>query len=332
MATSGSRAVLLRGYGDVDVLHIEEVDRPAPGGGEVLVEVAAAGLNRADVLQRRGAYPAPPGSPAQIPGLEFAGTVVELGPGARELRAGDRVMGIAGGGAMATHIAAHERMLCRVPDRLDLVTAAAVPEVFMTAYDALFEQAGLVMGEALLVHSVGSGVGTAAVQLAARAGARAIGTSRTADKLERCRELGMADGALVGEDGRFAERVAELTQGRGADVVLDTVGGAYLEENVRALAPGGRLVVIGLMGGPTGAMLLGPLMTKRARVIGTVLRSRPLEEKARLTQLLALHVAPLLAAGRLVPVVDQVMPMDEVREAHRRMESNRTFGKIVLRW
>jgi NADPH:quinone reductase len=328
----GSRAVLLRGAGDVDVLHIEEVERPVPGGGEVLVEVAAAGLNRADILQRRGAYPAPPGSPAQIPGLEFAGTVAELGPRARELRVGDRVMGIAGGGAMATHLVTHERLLVRVPDSLDLVQAAAVPEVFMTAHDAVVLQAGVTMGETLLVHSVGSGVGTAAVQLAARAGVRAIGTSRTADKLERCRPLGMSDGILVERDGHFADRVAELTAGRGADVILDTVGAAYLEENVRALAPRGRLVVIGLMGGVTGQLPLGPLLAKRASVTGTVLRSRPLEEKASLAQAFAHQVVPLLADGRLVPVVDQVISMEEIRDAHRLMESNKTFGKIVLRW
>jgi putative PIG3 family NAD(P)H quinone oxidoreductase len=327
-----SRAVVLRGAGDVDVLHIEDVERPAPGGGEVLVEIAAAGLNRADCLQRRGMYPAPPGSPARIPGLEFAGTVVELGPGAIELREGDRVMGISGGGAMATHLAAHERMLCRVPERLDLVTAAAVPEVFMTAYDALFWQASLAMGEVLLVHAVGSGVGTAAVQLAARAGARTIGTARSPAKLERCRGLGMSDGIAVERDGRFADRVLELTSGRGADVVLDAVGGAYLEENVRALAPRGRIAVIGLMGGASGQLPLGQLLGKRALIFGTVLRTRPLEEKAALTQAFSRHVVPLLADGRLEPVIDQVMAMTDVRDAHRRMESNKNTGKIVLRW
>jgi NADPH:quinone reductase len=326
-----SRAVVLRGAGDVDVLHLEDVDRPVPGGGEVLVEVAAAGLNRADCLQRRGMYPAPPGSPAQIPGLEFAGTVIEVGPGARELRAGDRVMGIAGGGAMATHLTAHERMLCRVPAEMDLVTAAALPEVFMTAFDALFWQAELAMGETLLVHAVASGVGTAAVQLAARAGARAIGTTRSPDKLDRCRALGMAEGIAV-EGGRFADRVAELGGGRGADVVLDTVGGAYLEENLRALAPRGRIVVVGLMGGASAPLPLGLLLTKRARIHGTLLRSRPLEEKASLTQAFSRQVVPLFADGRLVPVVDEVLPMEEVREAHRRMEANRNVGKIVLRW
>ena len=328
---SGSRAVLLRGHGDVDVLELADVERPVPGGGEVLIEVAAAGLNRADVLQRRGMYPAPPGAPAEIPGLELAGTVVEVGPGASELRAGDRVMGITGGGAMATHIAMHERLLCRVPERLDLIHAAAVPEVFMTAHDAMFSQAELAVGEVVLVHSVGSGVGTAAVQLAARAGARSIGTSRTDDKLDRSSELGMTDGIAV-RDGRFADRVLELTAGRGADVIIDTVGAAYLEENLRALAPRGRMIVIGLMGGPSGTLPLGMLLTKRARITGTVLRSRPLEEKAAVTQAFARHVLPLLADGRVVPVIDRVFAMDDIRDAHRRMEANESFGKIVLRW
>ncbi len=327
----GSRAVVLRGHGDPSVLELAEVERPVPGGGEVLVEVAAAGLNRADVLQRRGMYPAPPGAPALIPGLELAGTVVEVGAGAADLRVGDRVMGITGGGAMATHIAMHERLLCRVPERLDLVHAAAVPEVFMTAHDAMFSQAELAMGEVVLVHSVGSGVGTAAVQLAARAGARSIGTSRTEDKLDRSSELGMSDG-VTARDGRFADRVLELTDGRGADVIVDTVGAAYLEENLRALAPRGRMIVIGLMGGASGALPLAMLLAKRARIAGTVLRSRPLEEKAAVTQAFARHVLPLLADGRVVPVIDRVFAMDEIRDAHRRMESNETFGKIVLRW
>ena len=324
--------MVLRGAGDVDVLHLEEVDRPVPGGGEVLVEVAAAGLNRADCLQRRGMYPAPAGAPAQIPGLEFAGTVVELGPGALGFRPGDRVMGITGGGAMATHLVSHERLLCAVPPGMDLVTAAAVPEVFMTAYDALFGQGELAMGETLLVHAVGSGVGTAAVQLAARAGARSIGTSRSPEKLERCRALGMSNGIAVEPGGRFADRVVELTSGRGADLVLDSIGAAYLEENLRALAPRGRVVVIGLMGGASGPLPLSLLLVKRARLLGTVLRSRPLEEKASVTQAFALHVLPLLADGRLSAVVDEVMPMEQVREAHRAMEQNRNFGKIVLRW
>ena len=321
---------MLRGAGDVDVLHIEDVARPVAGTGEVLVEVAAAALNRADCLQRRGLYPAPPGAPRDVPGLELAGVVVEVGAGVLDLVVGDRVMGITAGGAMATHVALHERTLVRVPPSLDLERAAAVPEVFMTAFDA-FAQADLAMGEVALVHAAGSGVGTAAIQLAVHAGARVIGTSRTADKLARCRSLGMADGVVV-EGGAFAARVRELTGGRGADVILDCVGAAYLEENVRALAPRGRLVLVGLLGGATGTLPMALLLAARGRIHGTVLRSRPLEEKAVLAQAFARQAVPLLADGRLVPVVDAVMPMTDVREAHRRMERNETFGKIVLAW
>jgi len=233
---------------------------------------------------------------------------------------------------MATHIAAHERTLVPVPAGLDLDRAAAVPEVFMTAYDALFLQAGLAVGDDVVIHAVGSGVGTAAVQLVARAGARSIGTSRDDGKLERCRALGMSEGILVDGERRFADRVRAMTGGGGAAIILDCVGAAYLEENVRALAVGGRLVVIGLLGGASGTLPMGVLLSRRARVLGTVLRSRQLEEKAELAQKFIAHVLPLLADGRLVPVVDAVMPMSEVREAHRRMESNDTFGKIVLRW
>ncbi len=327
-----AKAVVIRGAGEPDVLDLVDVERPVAGAGEVVVEIAAAGLNRADCLQRRGLYPAPPGVAPDVPGLEFAGVVAERGTGAARFAIGERVMGIAAGGAMATHIAVHERTLVPVPASLDLERAAAVPEVFMTAYDALFLQAGLAMGDDVLVHAVGSGVGTAAVQLIARAGARSIGTSRDEGKLDRCRALGMGEGILVDGEKRFADPVRALTGGQGAAIILDPVGAAYLEENLRALAGGGRLVVIGLLGGASAALPLGILLARRARLLGTVLRSRPLEEKAELAQKFTAHVMPLFADGRLVPVVDEVMPMSEVREAHRRMEKNQTFGKIVLRW
>ena len=327
-----AKAVVIRGAGEPDVLDLVDVEQPVAGAGEVVVEIAAAGLNRADCLQRRGVYPAPAGSPADIPGLEFAGVVAERGPGATRFAIGERVMGIAGGGAMATHIAVHERTLVPVPPALDLERAAAVPEVFMTAYDALFLQAGIAIGDDVLIHAVGSGIGTAAVQLVARAGARSIGTSRDEGKLDRCRALGMNEGILIDGERRFADGVRALTGGHGAAIVLDSIGAAYLEENVRALAVGGRLVVIGLLGGVSAPLPLGLLLARRARVLGTVLRSRPLEEKAALAQAFTAHVLPLFADGRLVPVVDAVMAMAEVREAHRRMEKNETFGKIVLRW
>lgn len=326
-----ARAVKIRGAGGVDVLFIDALEVRDPGPHEVLVEVAAAGLNRADVLQRRGFYPAPAGVVPDVPGLEYAGTVAAVGPGVRAARVGDRVMGIVAGGAMATHLVTHERELVPVPAGMPLERAAAVPEAFFTAYDALFAQGRLALGEWVLIHAVASGVGTAALHLARAAGARVIGTSRTQDKLERLRGLGLENGVLVGAEG-FHERVDELTGGAGASVILDGVGAAYLEQNLRCLASRGRLVIIGLLGGVSGTVPLRMLLDRRAQIIGTVLRSRPLEEKAALARRVAAHVVPLLADGTIEPVIDAVLPMEEVGAAHARMESNQSFGKIVLRW
>jgi putative PIG3 family NAD(P)H quinone oxidoreductase len=328
-----ARAVVIEGKGEVDVLRIGEIAVRDPGPGELLIEVAAAGLNRADVLQRRGFYPAPAGVPANVPGLEYAGTVAELGAGVTDLAKGDRVMGIVAGGGMASHVVVHSREAIRVPEGMALADAAAIPEVFLTAFDALFAQAWLGMGQTVLVHSVGSGVGTAALQLARAVSARALGTSRTQDKLDRCKPLGLAtEDAILVSDKRFAAQVAERTGGRGADVILDTVGAAYLSDNLAALATRGTLVVIGLMGGASAELALGALLQKRAHVVGSVLRSRPLEEKAALAQAFARAALPLFARGALTPVVDSVLPMSEVQQAHRRMEQNDTFGKIVLSW
>lgn len=326
-----ARAVRIREPGDVSVLVLDDVQVREPGPGEVLVEVAAAGLNRADLVQRRGAYPAPVGYPADIPGLEFAGTVLRPGSDTSAFKPGDRVMGITGGGGMCTHLVAHERELLRVPSNLSLTEAAAVPEAFLTAWDAMFSQAGLSPGETLLVHAVASGVGLAALQLAHAAGAVVVGTSRTRSKLERCASFGL-EHPVVPDDGRFAEQVSRATDERGVDVVLDLVGGAYLEQNLRALAVKGRIVVVGLMGGREAPLPLGLLLARRATVIGTVLRSRPLEEKAALTQAFARRALPLFASGKLRPVVDDVLPMTSVREAHERMERGDTFGKLVLAW
>ncbi len=325
------RAVRIRGRGGVEVLAIERLDVRAPGPDEVLIEVAAAGLNRADLLQRRGLYPAPPGVAEDVPGLEYAGVVADTGDRVTAFARGDRVMGIVGGGAMATHLVAHERELVPVPDGLELDEAAAVPEVFMTAFDALFERGGVEIGHSVLLHAVGSGVGTAAVQLLHAAGARSIGTARTQDKLERCRTLGLDEAVLV-RDGEFAAEVERCSGGRGVDVILDTVGAAYLEQNVRVLAEGGRIVIIGLMGGATAKTPLAALLSKRVTIVGSVLRSRPLEQKATLARRFAAQVVPLFESGRLRPVIDQVLPMERVAEAHTLMEQNRNFGKIVLRW
>jgi NADPH2:quinone reductase len=328
-----ARAVVIDGKGDADVLGLGTLAVREPGPGEVRVAIAAAGLNRADVLQRRGFYPAPKGAPAHVPGLEYAGTVESLGEGVTATAIGARVMGIVAGGGMASHVVVHERELVRVPDALSIEDAAAIPEVFMTAYDALFPQGGLALGQTVLLHAIGSGIGTAALQLVRATGARALGTSRTEDKLARCCALGLdaQDGFLV-HDKRFAARVLERTAGRGADVILDTVGAAYLAENLQALAPLGRMVVIGLLGGATAELPLGALLAKRAVLRGSVLRSRSLEEKAELAQSFTRAVIPLFERGAVKPIVDCVLPMSEVAEAHRRLERDQTFGKIVLRW
>lgn len=329
-----AKAVRIKSHGGPEVLAVDRVSVDSPGPGQVLVEVVAAGLNRADLLQRRGVYPAPAGVAPDVPGLEYAGHVAEVGDGVTSFAAGDEVMGIVAGGAMATHLVVHEREVIRVPEGLSLVHAAAIPEAFLTAYDALYDQAELRPGEHVLIHAVGSGVGTAALALARLSGAHAIGTSRSEDKLARCAELGLEHGVVV-EKGvpRFANATRELTEGRGADVVLDLIGAAYLAESVDALAPLGRMILVGLVGGVSAELSLSTVLRKRARLFGTVLRSRPLEEKAALTQRFARCIAPLFgAAGRLAPVIDAVLPMSEVQAAHERMERDATFGKIVLTW
>jgi NADPH:quinone reductase-like Zn-dependent oxidoreductase len=235
---------------------------------------------------------------------------------------------------MATHLVVHEREAIAVPAEMALTHAAAIPEAFLTAYDALLEQAELTVGEHVLIHAVASGVGTAALQLVRLAGAHSLGTSRSDEKLERCAELGLSEGLRVEKGAaRFADAVRSFSGGRGADVVLDLVGGAYLGENLDALAPGGRMIVVGLLGGASAELPLGKLLAKRLRVFGTVLRSRPLEEKAWLARRFATRIAPSFASGGpLSPVVDAVLPMSEVQDAHARMERDDTFGKIVLTW
>lgn len=313
------------------MLDLVEVPHRAPGSGEVCVSVAAVGLNRADLLQRRGLYPPPADVPADVPGLEYAGTIEALGEGVREFSVGDRVMGLVGGGATSTSLVVHHRELMRVPDGMSLEEAAAVPEVFVTAWDALFLQAELAAGETCLVHAVGSGVGTAAVQLCRAAGVRVLGTARTASKFKLVKPLGL-DGGIEVREGRFADDVLALTNNVGVDTVLDPVGPAYFAENARAMASRGRLVLIGLMGGATGEFPFAQVLMKRLHVLGSVLRSRPHEEKARLAQEFARVVVPMFERGLLRPVVDAVMPMTAIREAHVRLERNDTVGKIVLTW
>lgn len=326
------KAVTIVSFGGIEGLEVREVaGAPRAVADRVRVRVRAAGLNRADILQRLGRYPAPQGYPQEIPGLEFAGEVSEVGDDVRRWKIGDRVFGITGGGAQAEFVTAPEGTLAEIPSNLDWTEAAAVPEVFMTAHDALFTQCGVQMGERILIHAAGSGVGTAAIQLVRAAGAIAYGTSRTADKLEKAKEFGLTDSVAVSSDPMmFADAVKNWTNDRGVDVVLDLVGAAYLKANLAALATKGRLIFVGTTSGAKAEIDISMAMGKRLRIMGTALRSRSLEEKAAATRLFAQHVVPLLATGTVRPVIDKVFRMQEVREAHRRLESNESFGKVVL--
>ena len=317
-------------------LLLREVETPEPGPGQARVRVRACGVNRADVLQRKGAYPAPPDAPQDIPGLEIAGEVDAIGPGVFDRKVGDRVFGIVSGGAYAEAVVVHARTLAPIPDvagtPMSFTDAAAVPEAFITAYDALVVQCGLTAGEHVLVHAAGSGVGTAAVQIARAIGARAIGTARTEEKLTRTAALGMVHGIVPeSKEGRpvFAGAVQALTRGAGVDVVLDLVGGPYFEESLRALRGSGRIVLVGLLAGAQANLDLGLLLRQRLHIMGTVLRARPLEEKILATQLLE-RLAPLFGSGALVPIIARVLPLAGAADAHALMESNATFGKIIL--
>lgn len=326
------RAVTITSFGDVEGLEIRDVpDAPHASLDRVRVRVRAAGLNRADILQRLGRYPAPPGYPEEIPGIEFAGEVAEVGGEVRTWEIGDRVFGIIGGGGQAEFVTVPENHLARIPNSLDWAEAAAIPEVFMTAHDALFTQCELTTGEHVLIHAAGSGVGTAAIQLVKAAGAFAYGTSRTADKLERAKELGLVSSVVTGSDPmKFVEAAKDWTGGAGVQVVLDLVGGAYLEANLKSLATRGRLIFVGTTSGSRAEIDYAIVMSKRLRIVGTSLRTRPAEEKATATRLFAQQVVPLLATGAVLPVIDKVFKMEEVRAAHQRIESNESFGKVVL--
>jgi len=331
MQVERMRAVVIAQHGGVEGLEVREVERPIAVGNRVRVRVHAAALNRADLLQRRGHYPAPPGAPANIPGLEFAGEVEQVGADVRTWRTGARVFGITGGGAQAEYVVVPEDALAEIPDTLDWTAAAAVPEAFITAHDALFTQGALSLGERVLVHAAGSGVGLAAIQLAHAAGASVCGTARTAEKLARAREFGLDAVVTVGDEPQvFADAVRAWTNGAGVQVILDLVGASYLAANLDALARRGRLLLVGTMGGAQAPLNFGVVMSKRLHIIGTVLCARSAEEKARATRLFATHVGPLLARAVVRPVIDRTYALNDVRAAHERLESNESFGKVVL--
>ena len=325
------KSIVITQPGGPEVLALEERPVPVPGPGEVRVRVHASALNRADLLQRRGSYPAPPGAPADVPGLEYAGEVDAIGEGSGLWAVGTRVMGNVGGGGHAEYVVVHERAAIRIPQSCTVEEAAAIPEAFLTAYDALFRQLDLKVGERVLIHAVGSGVGTAAVQLARAAGAETLGTSRTAEKLARAAELGLEVGIDTSRED-LAEAVNQATSGSGVHAVMDLVGGKLLEASLRVLALRGRAIVVGTTGGSKAEIDLGLLLRRRIHLLGTVLRSRPPEEKIALAREFSSSVLPLLSSGRIRPVVDSVFSFADIRKAHERMEANATFGKIVLTW
>jgi putative PIG3 family NAD(P)H quinone oxidoreductase len=324
------RAVVFTAAGGPEVIGVREVPTPFPGAGEVRVRVRAAGLNRADIYQRRGGYPAPPGWPADIPGLEYAGDVDAVGPGVTAWRPGDRVMGLVGGGAQAEAAVVPAAEVLPLPANLSYAEGAAIPEVFYTAYDALVNRARLAPGERVLIHAVGSGVGTAAGQIAKQLGATVIGTSRSADKLARAAAYGVDVGIDTSRTA-FATAIREPVH-----VVLDVLGAGALSDNLSVLAPRGRLVILGLMAGRRAEVDLDPVLRKRLEIIGSVMRSRGPEERAALAAQLREQVLPLFeprgGAPKLRPVVERTYPMERLAEAHGVMEQNENFGKLVGEW
>jgi NADPH2:quinone reductase len=316
---------------DGESIELRDVPEPRePGSGEVVVRVHAAALNRADLLQSRGNYPPPPGYSPNIPGMEFAGEVVSVASDVTEWKTGDRVMAITSGEAQAEVVVVDDRLLMRIPETLSFAAAAAIPEAFITAHDAVFSQAQLRSTETLLIHAVGSGVGLAALAMAKARGIKVIGTSRTADKLDRCRDLGLDHGIATGNGPVFADKVKRLTDGKGADVILELVGGDYFPEDLAALAVKGRIILVGLTAGRESEINLGMALQKRATIIGTVLRPRSPEEKATVSHLFADAFLDAFAKGEIKPVVDRTFPAPEAKQAYKYLASNESFGKVVL--
>ena len=325
------QAVWISTYGGPEVLEIRTVGKPPFNDEQVLVRVRASSLNRADLLQRQGKYPPPPGFPAEIPGMEFAGEVAEVGSSVTRWKPGQRVFGLIAGGAHAQYVVTNEYLLAEIPPNLDWAQAGAVPEVFITAQDALWTQADLRPGESVLIHAVGSGVGLAAVQLARAIQAVPFGTSRTPDKIEKSKPLGLEDGIVLHDNfDHLASAAEKWTAGKGINVLLDLVGGPYVKASQKAMAHKGRMILVGTVAGGSYELDARYVMSKRLQIRGTVLRARSLEEKMTATRLFAAEVVPLLASGALNPNIDSVFPLAEISKAHQRLESNETFGKVVV--
>lgn len=322
-------AITISEPGDPDVLTWTEQPDPRPGPGEVVLDVAAAAVNRADLLQRKGQYP-PPAGVSEVPGLECSGTVAELGEGVTDLRVGDEVCALLAGGGYAQRVVVPAGQVLPVPSGVDLVTSAALPEVACTVWANVVLTAGLVAGETLLVHGGAGGIGTHAIQVGKALGAWVAVTAGSAERLERCGSLG-ADVLINHHEQDFVEEVRGATDGRGADVVLDNMGAKYLPRNVSALARNGRLVVIGMQGGAKGELNLGALLAKCGSVTATTLRHRPVEEKSAIVAEVATQLWPLVGAGTVRPVVHEVMPVERAADAHQALEEGSVFGKLVLK-
>ena len=328
--SSSMRAAVIESQGDVGTVSLKEVPKPIPGPGEILARVCTSGVTRADLLQLHGKHPAPDGWPKDILGMEFSGVVEALGSDTKRWQVGDRVMGLLGGGGYAEYVTTHESTVMPVPDGMSEHDAGAIPEVFMTAFDAAVLQMELSAGEVVLIHAVGSGVGTAAVQIGRAIGAITIGTSRTREKLEAASELGLDDAVLA--DADWPEKVLEVTRGRGVDVILDLVGGPYIPGNQRVIAPRGRHIVVGVPGGAVAQIDLRAMMLRRVTLRGTVLRARPVEEKAVLTRAFEDQLLSFFSIGELKPVIHRVFPPEDAAVAHEVMASNENFGKLLIHW
>jgi NADPH2:quinone reductase len=324
------KAVYIAEPGGPEVLEVREVDDPVPGHGEVLIDVVAAGLNRADVQQRRGFYPPPPGA-SEIPGLEVSGRIAGFGPGVtKAFSVGDKVVALLAGGGYAEKVAVPAEQVLRIPDGVDLVTAASLPEVAATVYSNLIMTAQLQAGETVLIHGATGGIGTMAIQLAKAFGAKVATTAGTAEKVGTAKAFLGADIAINYTEEEFPDSLRRQNGGKGADVILDVVGAKYLAQNVDALADYGRLVVIGLQGGVKGELDLGQLLRKRAAVVATALRPRPIEEKGAIMNAVRESVWPLIADGRIRPLVAKTFPLGQVSAAHRYFDSGDHVGKILL--
>jgi putative PIG3 family NAD(P)H quinone oxidoreductase len=322
------KAVRCSGAGDIAVLHWSQHDDPVPAAGEVLIEVAASAVNRADLLQRMGVYPPPLGVTDTL-GMECSGRIVGLGDGVTGWTIGDEVCALLAGGGQAELAVSPVGQLMPLPEGVDLVTAGALPEVTATVWSNLVMVAGLKQGETVLIHGGASGVGTMAIQVANALGAQVVATAGPAEKVARCRELG-AHVAISYRDEDFVEASLEATNGRGVDVILDIMGASYLERNITALATGGRLVIIGLQGGTSAELNIAALLTKRATIHATSLRARPLEEKAEICRAVVDNVWPMIAAGRVKPVIHATLRMNQIAEAHLLVASNAHIGKVLL--